>query len=42
MNINIRNYQSNIQKFQEGGAMPAEAAPEAVPTEAAPVEEAPE
>lgn len=42
MNINIRNYQSEIQKFQEGGAMPAEAAPEAAPMEAAPVEEAPQ
>ena len=41
MNINIRNYQSNVQKFQEGGAMPAEAAPGAAPMEAAPVEEAP-
>lgn len=42
MNINIRNYQSEIQKFQEGGAMPAEAAPEAAPMEAAPAEEAPQ
>lgn len=40
MNINIRTYQSNIQKFQEGGAMPAEAAPEAAPVEAAPEETA--
>lgn len=39
MNINIKNYQSTIQKFQEGGAMPAEAAPEAAPAEAAPAPE---
>ena len=42
MNINIRNYQSEIQRFQEGGAMSEEAAPDAVPQEAAPAEEAPQ
>lgn len=40
MNINIKSYQSKINKFQEGGAMPAEAAPEAMPAEA-PQEEMP-
>ena len=42
MNINIRNYKSEVQKFQEGGAIPAEAAPGAAPMEAAPAEEAPQ
>lgn len=40
MNINIKSYQSKINKFQEGGAMPAEATPEAMPAEA-PQEEMP-